>query len=316
MDPHPSRGHRRGMNITGLEILPGSKGFKLHIRCPSLGRPTPGRWVLLAGVKTIGAYQRAVRTQDSILKRAHTQTYSQSHHEGRRLKFPGALASPPGHPLHTSSLHGLLLQPILLRHCSPLRQSLSLPMRLHIFAGNGASWDPSTASVQCGGRHCQLMSPCAHLRVDRVSSVVRHYLCSTKPASKDSVHTRGESETSTEVQAQALKPWLCPKSRWRLPTHLGESQIPQGSCSSSSSLIPAPDRAVMVIEHRRCPDLLHLALAVAQLHQHHHPPKQDTQGKDTACALFRSSSPTRAPERTYAECRGTLPHKDTPPSLG
>ena len=143
------------------------------------------------------------------------------------------------------------------------------------------------------------MSPCAHLRVDRVSSVVWHHLCSTKPASKDSGHTRGESETSTEVQPQVLKPWLHPKSRWRLPTHLGESQIPQGSCSSPSSLNSAPDRAVMVIEHRRCPDL-HLALVVAQLHQCYHPPKQDNQGKDTACALFRSSSPTRATEHTQS----------------
>lgn len=67
---------------------------------------------------------------------------------------------------------------------------------------------------------------------------------------------------STEVQLQVLKPWPCIKPRWRLPAHPGETQLPQGSCSSPLAPNPHPNRAVIAIEHRRSPGL-HLALVPA-----------------------------------------------------
>ena len=78
----------------------------------------------------------------------------------------------PGVPQSTPPAHtGLLLQPLLLQHCSPLRGSLPLPTRVHKLGGNGASLDSGPASDQQGGSHCQHMpSDCMQLEGNEANS--------------------------------------------------------------------------------------------------------------------------------------------------
>ena len=54
----------------------------------------------------------------------------------------------------------------------------------------------------------------------------------------------------------------CSKPRWRLPSYLGENQLPQGSYSSLLGPNPIPNQAEMANEHRRSPSW-HLVLALA-----------------------------------------------------
>ena len=61
-------------------------------------------------------------------------------------------------PASLAAHTGLLLQPLLHQHCSPLRGRLSLPMRVRTHGENRAISDPSPALDQGKGSHCQRMS--------------------------------------------------------------------------------------------------------------------------------------------------------------
>lgn len=90
--------------------------------------------------------------------------YSQCKFRGSRLKT--ALASAQlarTTSTHPQVLSGILLQPLLLLHCSPLRRRLPLPTIASTRRGNRACCNASLVSDQGGGSqnqcvHCQ----CTH----------------------------------------------------------------------------------------------------------------------------------------------------------
>ena len=136
---------------------------------------------------------------------------------------------------------GLLLEPLLLQCCSPLRWSLPLPMRMCILGGNGGSLDTNLTSDQGGGSHCQLPCPCTHSKgseasfrvesaITRASNRVHNWVgvgsaqwCGTNPSRLTQPLTKactiGKNETSTEMQPQTEATTDCLYT-WERPNYL------------------------------------------------------------------------------------------------
>ena len=113
----------------------------------------------MAGLKTRGVYQKAVKNQGSALEECtHRSAYFWLHHEGNRLK--SAWGSSQDHPSMHSAHTGILLQPLVLGHCSPLKGSLLLSTRVCTLGGNRASPDHDPAPEQGRGSRHQLIPSC------------------------------------------------------------------------------------------------------------------------------------------------------------
>ena len=109
------------------------------------------------------------------------------------------------------------------------------------------------------------------------------------------MHTRGKSETSTEVQPQALTMQPCSKSRQRLSSQMGENQFSHDfyfmPLDSPLSLIrPSSIKEAYGSRHL----LLDLSSPNFSPTSHQGCSCQHTSREDTACTHFRSSFPTKA----------------------
>lgn len=82
----------------------------------------------------------------------------------------------------------------------------------------------------------------------------------------------GESKTSTQVRPQGPRPCLCPKPRWRRPSHLRETSYLSSPCSSPAapSHRPPSSRAVTVTEHRSSSACTWFWLSPLQSHDQQH----------------------------------------------
>lgn len=154
-------------------------------------------------------------------------------------------------------------------------------MWLLIIRGNRTGW--GLALTLTRAEDCHYMYPCTHFAGSRTSSRAdttitgMKILCRirtewnqlsseapfpptpTQPLIK--ICIPGKKWNQHSFAAQILKPWPQCKQKWRLASHPGVIQLPQGPCSSPSgpAINPAP---VTAIKHRRNPDL-YLALALA-----------------------------------------------------
>lgn len=136
-----------------------ARASSLHIRCFSPDVQHAERQAPWLELKTSGVYQKAIKNQGSALEEyTHRSAYFWSHHEGNRLK--SAWGSNQDHPSMHPAHSGILLQPLLLGHCSSLKGSPLLSTRVCTLGGNRASPNHDPASDQGRGSHHQLMHPC------------------------------------------------------------------------------------------------------------------------------------------------------------
>ena len=111
------------------------------------------------------------------------------------------------------------------------------------------------------------------------------------------------------MQPKVLRPQAHPKPMWRLPSHSGETRLPQGSGSSPSGPNLTPDRAVTVTEHRSSPGS-HLALAPVPPTSAIPATKAVADSKPQKMQPLLTSDQLSHQSQT-ADCIGTLPQKHT-----
>ena len=159
----PGRGYRgRGVYYRYGGSFLGSTGFKSLI-----SHSGPGVWHQednpLTGLNTSVVYRRVVRKPNHALEDLSPQKLVYSQLEFRDSWLKTALASAQlarTTPTHPQVPSGILLQPLLLLHCSPLRRRLPLPTTASTCRGNRACSSASLVSDQGGGSqnqciHCQ-----------------------------------------------------------------------------------------------------------------------------------------------------------------
>lgn len=180
----------------------------------------------MAGLKTSGVYQKAVKNQGSALEECtHRSAYFWLHHEGNRLK--SAWGSSQDHPSMHSAHIGILLQPLLLGHCSPLKGSLLLSTRVCTLGENRASPDHNPASDQGRGSHHQLTPSCTQSEGSKSSFPVEITITGTHVL----VHTWGQGQLGSVSSSPSS---LYPSSNQGVHTRVGEKVNQQRNNSDPS----------------------------------------------------------------------------------
>ena len=118
--------------------------------------------------------------------------------------------------------------------------------------GDEPAWS-GPASSQAGAHHChpELTPGREQNQLNSVSPTpsVPTPLTPTQPLTK--LHTLGENWNPLRSAAPSPQALTMLPSKVETPSHWGEAQLPQSSCSSPSGLDPTHDRVVTAFEPRR-----------------------------------------------------------------